>query len=245
MAAVHGMLSGSRYYVVGRFGTFLGKTRISQAATVGRLRQPLFARARLYHLLIHLKYYSSITIGLGCGSTGAQNALSHRQSLTCCSARGTLPLGTGLLSEQPTTRDAAAARKTMADDATRTSTTSLEDDDDQRYLDDAAWARREEGYRQQIRALEEQHKTLKNAWSDIVRTNLLKVDELKKELEAKRAKRDSVRDALAAARSTGAATHDRLVAELCSAKVEVAELNERRDRARKKLGEEARTLVGL
>ena len=31
----------------------------------------------------------------------------------------------------------------MADDATRTSTTSLEDDDDQRYLDDAAWARRE------------------------------------------------------------------------------------------------------
>ena len=136
----------------------------------------------------------------------------------------------------------------MADDATRTSTTSLEDDDDQRYLDDAAWARREEGYRQQIKALEEQHKTLKNAWSDIVRTNLLKVDELKRELEAKRAKRakrDSVRDALAAARSTGAATHDRLVAELCSAKVEVAELNERRDRARKKLGEEARTLVGL
>ena len=137
------------------------------------------------------------------------------------------------------------AKKTMADDATRTSTTSLEDDDDQRYLDDAAWARREEGYRQQIRALEEQHKTLKNAWSDIVRTNLLKVDELKKELEAKRAKRDGVRDALAAARSTGAATHDRLVAEMCSAKVEVAELNERRDRARKKLGEEARTLVGL
>ena len=133
----------------------------------------------------------------------------------------------------------------MADDATRTSTTSLEDDDDQRYLDDAAWARREEGYRQQIKALEEQHKTLKNAWSDIVRTNLLKVDELKKELEAKRAKRDSIRDALDAARSTGAATHDRLVAELCSAKVEVAELNERRDRARKKLGEEARTLVGL
>ena len=130
----------------------------------------------------------------------------------------------------------------MADDATRTSTTSLEDDDDQRYLDDAAWARREEGYRQQIKALEEQHKTLKNAWSDIVRTNLLKVDELKKELETKRAKRDSVRDALDAARSTGAATHDRLVAELCSAKVEVAELNERRDRARKKLGEEARTL---
>ena len=34
--------------------------------------------------------------------------------------------------------------------------------------------------------------------------------------------------------ATGAATHDRLVAELCSAKVEVAELNERRDRARKK-----------
>ena len=133
----------------------------------------------------------------------------------------------------------------MADDATRTSTTSLEDDDDQRYLDDAAWARREDGYRQQIKALEEQHKTLKNAWSDIVRTNLLKVDELKKELETKRAKRDSIRDALAAARSTGAATHDRLVAELCSAKVEVAELNERRDRARKKLGEEARTLVGL
>ena len=136
----------------------------------------------------------------------------------------------------------------MADDATRTSTTSLEDDDDQRYLDDAAWNQREEGYRQQIKALEEQHKTLKNAWSDIVRTNLLKVDELKRELEAKRAKRakrDSVRDALAAARSTGAATHDRLVAELCSAKVEVAELNERRDRARKKLGEEARTLVGL
>ena len=98
---------------------------------------------------------------------------------------------------------------------------------------------------QQIKALEEQHKTLKNAWSDIVRTNLLKVDELKKELETKRAKRDSIRDALAAARSTGAATHDRLVAELCSAKVEVAELNERRDRARKKLGEEARTLVGL
>ena len=84
----------------------------------------------------------------------------------------------------------------MADDATRTSTTSLEDDDDQRYLDDAAWARREDGYRQQIKALEEQHKTLKNAWSDIVRTNLLKVDELKKELETKRAKRDSVRDAL-------------------------------------------------
>ena len=111
----------------------------------------------------------------------------------------------------------------MADDATRTSTTSLEDDDDQRYLDDAAWARREEGYRQQIKALEEQHKTLKNAWSDIVRTNLLKVDELKKELETKRAKRDSIRDALAAARSTGAATHDRLVAELCSAKVEVAD----------------------
>ena len=77
------------------------------------------------------------------------------------------------------------------------------------------------------------------------RLHNLKVDELKKELEAKRAKRDSVRDALAAARSTGAATHDRLVAELCSAKVEVAELNERRDRARKKLGEEARTLVGL
>ena len=50
---------------------------------------------------------------------------------------------------------------------------------------------------------------------------------------------------MASARSTGAATHDRLVAELCSAKVEVAELNERRDRARKKLGEEARTLVGL
>ena len=71
------------------------------------------------------------------------------------------------------------------------------------------------------------------------------VDELKKELETKRAKRDSIRDALDAARSTGAATHDRLVAELCSAKVEVAELNERRDRARKKLGEEARTLVGL
>ena len=144
--------------------------------------------------------------------------------------------------------DAAAdqqKKKTMADDATRTSTTSLEDDDDQRYLDDAAWARREDGYRQQIKALEEQHKTLKNAWSDIVRTNLLKVDELKKELETKRAKRDSVRDAFAAARSTGAATHDRLVAELCSAKVEVAELNERRDRARKKLGEEARTLVGL
>ena len=39
-----------------------------------------------------------------------------------------------------------------------------------------------------------------------MRTNLLKVDELKRELEAKRAKRDSVRDALAAARSTGAAT---------------------------------------
>ena len=136
-------------------------------------------------------------------------------------------------------------KKTMADDATRTSTTSLEDDDDQRYLDDAAWARREDGYRQQIKALEEQHKTLKNAWSDIVRMNLLRVDELKKELETKRAKRDSVRDALQAARSTGAATHDRLVAELCSAKVEVAELNERRDRARKKLGEEARTLVGL
>ena len=73
----------------------------------------------------------------------------------------------------------------MADDATRTSTTSLEDDDDQRYLDDAAWARREDGYRQQIKALEEQHKTLKNAWSDTVRTNLLKVDELKRELETK------------------------------------------------------------
>ena len=143
------------------------------------------------------------------------------------------------------TRTPPRHKKPMADDATRTSTTSLEDDDDQRYLDDAAWARREEGYRQQIRALEEQHKTLKNAWSDIVRTNLLKVDELKKELETKRATRDSVRDALDAARSTGAATHDRLVAELCSAKVEVAELNERRDRARKKLGEEARTLVGL
>ena len=163
----------------------------------------------------------------------------HPQLSLTCSGRGTLPLGTKLLSEQP------ATKKTMADDATRTSTTSLEDDDDQRYLDEAAWARREEGYRQQIKALEEQHKTLKNAWSDIVRTNLLKVDELKKELETKRAKRDSIRDALAAARSTGAATHDRLVAELCSAKVEVAELNERRDRARKKLGEEARTLVGL
>ena len=154
-------------------------------------------------------------------------------------------------SKKSTGPSAWAARSTLSamtpllTPATRTSTTSLEDDDDQRYLDDAAWARREEGYRQQIRALEEQHKTLKNAWSDIVRTNLLKVDELKKELETKRAKRDSIRDALDAARSTGAATHDRLVAELCSAKVEVAELNERRDRARKKLGEEARTLVGL
>ena len=104
--------------------------------------------------------------------------------------------------------------------------------------------RAEDGYRQQIKALEEQHKTLKNAWSDIVRTNLLKVDELKKELETKRAKRDSVRDALAAARSTGAATHDRLVAELCSL-VEVAELNERRDRARKNRRGGADVAVGL
>ena len=159
------------------------------------------------------------------------------RTLENCSLNSTLSLISSLAGRRRSEK--------MADDATRTSTTSLEDDDDQRYLDDAAWARREEGYRQQIKALEEQHKTLKNAWSDIVRTNLLKVDELKKELETKRAKRDSVRDALAAARSTGAATHDRLVAELCSAKVEVAELNERRDRARKKLGEEARTLVGL
>ena len=175
-----------------------------------------------------LSINSTLSLSCSAGGRSGKKAGAHYCSLNN-QQRGTPP----------------QRKKTMADDATRTSTTSLEDDDDQRYLDDAAWARREEGYRQQIKALEEQHKTLKNAWSDIVRTNLLKVDELKKELEAKRAKRDGIRDALAAARSTGAATHDRLVAELCSAKVEVAELNERRDRARKKLGEEARTLVGL
>ena len=225
-----GMLSGSRYYVVARFGTFAHKTCFwpKQANPVGHSGVRCVPGARLWQLLIHLEYYNSITISLGCG----------RWSTNCCSLyTSTLSLSSSVVGRRRSEK--------MADDATRTSTTSLEDDDDQRYLDDAAWARREEGYRQQIKALEEQHKTLKNAWSDIVRTNLLKVDELKRELETRRAKRDSVRDALAAARSTGAATHDRLVAELCSAKVEVAELNERRDRARKKLGEEARTLVGL
>jgi hypothetical protein len=134
----------------------------------------------------------------------------------------------------------------MADDATSASTTSIEDEErERRYLDEVIWNRQEAEYKEQITALEAQHATLKNAWSDIVRTNLLKVDELKQELAAKREARDTKRASLEAERSNSAATHDSLVAGLCAAKVEVAELNERRDRARKKLGEEARTLVGL
>jgi hypothetical protein len=133
----------------------------------------------------------------------------------------------------------------MADDATSASTTSIEDEErERRYLDEVTWNRKEAEYKEQITALEAQHATLKNAWSDIVRTNLLKVDELKQELAAKREARDTKRASLEAERSNSAATHDSLVSGLCAAKVEVAELNERRDRARKKLGEEARTLVG-
>lgn len=133
----------------------------------------------------------------------------------------------------------------MADDATSASTTSIEDEErERRYLEEVTWNRQEAEYKEQITALEAQHATLKNAWSDIVRTNLLKVDELKQELAAKREARDTKRASLEAERSNSAATHDSLVAGLCAAKVEVAELNERRDRARKKLGEEARTLVG-
>lgn len=134
----------------------------------------------------------------------------------------------------------------MADDAVSASTTSIEDEErERRYLDEVTWNRQEAEFKEQITALEAQHATLKNAWSDIVRTNLLKVDELKKELAEKREARDTKRASLEAERSNSAATHDSLVAGLCAAKVEVAELNERQDRARKKLGEEARTLVGL
>ena len=74
----------------------------------------------------------------------------------------------------------------MADDATRTVDHLPRGRRRPALLGRRRLGAREDGYRQQIKALEEQHKTLKNAWSDIVRTNLLKVDELKKELEAKR-----------------------------------------------------------
>mmetsp|Transcript_21658 Transcript_21658/g.66634 ORF Transcript_21658/g.66634 Transcript_21658/m.66634 type:complete len:143 (-) Transcript_21658:211-639(-) len=124
----------------------------------------------------------------------------------------------------------------------RHSNRSLEDDDeaDEAYLDDDAWKAKETEYRKQVEGLEAQHATLRDAWSDIVRTNLMAVDELKAELKRKTAARDAAKAARDDVVTTGDAKHERLVAELAAAKVSVAELSEARDRAQKLLGEEAR-----
>lgn len=64
-----------------------------------------------------------------------------------------------------------------------------------RYLDDDAWKAKETEYRKQVEGLEAQHATLRDAWSDIVRTNLMAVDELKAELKRKTAARDAAKAA--------------------------------------------------
>ena len=80
------------WHVLGLLRT---KPEPNSSKTVGRA--PLCVpRARLYHILIGLVYYSSITISLGCGTPG-NKPLSEHTSSPCVQQRS---------------RDAAARHKT-------------------------------------------------------------------------------------------------------------------------------------
>ena len=113
---------------------------------------------------------------------------------------------------------------------------SLEEEDKEEYLDEEAWRAKKDAYEAQIVGLEEEQATLRDAWSDIVRANLDTVDDLKRKLKERERVRNDARAQRDALFRSQESHMNLLVAELAAAKLNVAELSDKRDRAHHDLG---------
>ncbi|KAJ8607008.1 hypothetical protein CTAYLR_006238 [Chrysophaeum taylorii] len=100
---------------------------------------------------------------------------------------------------------------------------------------EAAWVAREEEYRAEIAALEEEQITLRDAWSEIVRTNMATAEDLKLQLIESTNERDAAQAELDELQTEHAESHDALAVELADAKLKVAQLCEERDRLHQQL----------
>ena len=133
-----------------------------------------------------------------------------------------------------------------AEDEARSSSAALEaadaspDDAALMAQEEAAWKEKEKNYQGQILALEEEQATLRDAWSDIVRTNLAAADDLRAQLNEQQTLRDEAQVQADAVLGELESQHNHLVAELAAAKLRVAELSDQRDRAHHRLAELAR-----
>lgn len=99
--------------------------------------------------------------------------------------------------------------------------------------EERAWNEREESYRAQIAALEEEQVTLRDAWSEIVRGNMAMSEDLKKQLNEATRERDLAREEMEKLKNDDG--HDVLASSLAEAKLRVAQLSEQRDLMHQKL----------
>jgi len=130
--------------------------------------------------------------------------------------------------EERSSSAAAAAEDAAAEDAAVAA------------AEEAAWKDKETNYQGQILALEEEQATLRDAWSDIVRTNLAAADELRTQLKTQTVLRDEAQAQADAVLGELESQRNHLVCELANAKLRVAELSDKRDRAHHSLAELAR-----
>ena len=130
--------------------------------------------------------------------------------------------------ERSSSSAAAAAEDAAAEDAAVAA------------AEEAAWKDKETNYQGQILALEEEQATLRDAWSDIVRTNLAAADELRTQLKTQTVLRDEAQAQADAVLGELESQRNHLVCELANAKLRVAELSDKRDRAHHSLAELAR-----
>lgn len=100
---------------------------------------------------------------------------------------------------------------------------------------DHVWEEREEWYRSQIAALEEEQTTLRDAWSEIVRGNMAMAEDLKQQLIEATNERDEAQTELDHLTEEHTEKHQALAVDLASAKLHVAQLSEERDRMHQKL----------
>ena len=88
------------------------------------------------------------------------------------------------------------------------------------------WRLREEEYRTQILALEEEQQTLREAWSEIVRTNTENAETLKSQLKTAADEKAQAQQDLDKVLDEQKDFHGHLASELAAAKLAVAQLSE-------------------
>uniref|UniRef100_A0A7S3K0D3 Uncharacterized protein n=1 Tax=Aureoumbra lagunensis TaxID=44058 RepID=A0A7S3K0D3_9STRA len=111
----------------------------------------------------------------------------------------------------------------------------VENDEERFYV-------QEEDYRNQISALEEEQITLREAWSEIVRTNMATVDDLKQQLIEAQYEKEEAQSEYDALLNDHEKVHNNLATELAATKVHVAQLSQERDDMHTKLVSLLRTI---